>query len=130
MGKVIRIEDDSIRSMRKTLDDLPDKRLGKTRDEATELLFEHLKKAMEKGYSFKELADILEKGNVSIPVATPRKKLAEVKPATQKEPQRKPSKDKRPSAVERKTKRHPEAKREEKKNVPAYFTPDKPDSEL
>ena len=66
MGKVIRIEDDSIRSMRKTLDDLPDKRLGKTRDEVTELLFEHLKKAMEKGYSFKELADILEKGNVSI----------------------------------------------------------------
>ena len=39
MGKVIRIEDDSIRSMRKTLDDLPDKRLGKTRDEATEMLF-------------------------------------------------------------------------------------------
>ena len=60
MGKVIRIEDDSIRSMRKTLDDLPDKRLGKTRDEAAEMLFEHLKKAMEKGYSFKELADILE----------------------------------------------------------------------
>ena len=94
MGKVIRIEDDSIRSMRKTLDDLPDKRLGKTRDEATEMLFEHLKKAMEKGYSFKELADILEKGNVSIPVATLRKKLAEVKTETQKEPQRKPSKDK------------------------------------
>ena len=46
MGKVIRIEDDSIRSMRKTLDDLPDKRLGKTRDEATEMLFENLKKAI------------------------------------------------------------------------------------
>ena len=48
MGKVIRIEDDSIRSMRKTLDDLPDKRLGKTRDEATAMLFENLKKAMER----------------------------------------------------------------------------------
>ena len=130
MGKVIRIEDDSIRSMRKTLDDLPDKRLGKTRDEVAEMLFEHLKKAMEKGYSFKELADILEKGNVSIPVATLRKKLAEVKSETQKEPQRKLSKDKHPSAAERKTKLPPEAKREEKKNVPAYFTPDKPDSEL
>ncbi len=130
MGKVIRIEDDSIRSMRKTLDDLPDKRLGKTRDEATEMLFENLKKAMEKGYSFKELADILEKGNVSIPVATLRKKLAEVKAETQKEPQRKLSKDKHPSVAERKTKLPPEAKREEKKKVPAYFTPDKPDSEL
>ena len=116
--------------MRKTLDDLPDKRLGKTRDEATEMLFENLKKAMEKGYSFKELADILEKGNVSIPVTTLRKKLAEVKAETQKEPQRKPSKDRYPSAAERKTKSQPEAKREEKKNVPAYFTPDKPDSEL
>ena len=130
MGKVIRIEDDSIRSMRKTLDDLPDKRLGKTRDEAAEMLFEHLKKAMEKGYSFKELADILEKGNVSIPVTTLRKKLAEVKDENQKEPQRKTSKARHPSATERKTKRHLEAKREEKKNVSAYFTPDKPDSEL
>ena len=130
MGKVIRIEDDSIRSMRKTLDDLPDKRLGKTRDEATKMLFEHLKKAMEKGYSFKELADILEKGNVSIPVATLRKKLAEVKSETQKEPQRTPSKDKQQTAEARKTKRPPETKWEEKKNVPAYFTPDKPDSEL
>ena len=124
MGKVIRIEDDSIRSMRKTLDDLPDKRLGKTRDEAAEMLFEHLKKAMEKGYSFKELADILEKGNVSIPVTTLRKKLAEVKDENQKEPQRKTSKARHPSATERKTKRFPEGKREEKKNVPAYFTPD------
>ena len=130
MGKVIRIEDDSIRSMRKTLDDLPDKRLGKTRDEAAEMLFEHLKKAMEKGYSFKELADILEKGNVSIPVTTLRKKLAEVKDENQKEPQRKTSKARHPSATERKTKRFPEGKREEQKNVPAYFTPDKPDSEL
>ena len=130
MGKVIRIEDDSIRSMRKTLDDLPDKRLGKTRDEATEMLFENLKKAIEKGYSFKELADILEKGNVSIPVTTLRKKLAEVKSETQKEPQRTPSKDKQQTAEARKTKRPPETKWEEKKNVPAYFTPDKPDSEL
>ena len=130
MGKVIRIEDDSIRSMRKTLDDLPDKRLGKTRDEATKMLFEHLKKAMEKGYSFKELADILEKGNVSIPVTTLRKKLAEVRSETQKEPQRRLSKDKQQTAEARKTKRPPETKWEEKKNVPAYFTPDKPDSEL
>ena len=130
MGKVIRIEEDSIRSMRKTLDNLPDKRLGKTRDEAAEMLFEHLKKAMEKGYSFKELADILEKGNVSIPVTTLRKKLAEVRSETQKEPQRRLSKDKQQTTATRKTKFPPEAKREEKKNVPAYFTPDKPDSEL
>ena len=130
MGKVIRIEDDSIRSMRKTLDDLPDKRLGKTRDEATELLFENLKKAMEKGYSFKELADILEKGNVSIPVATLRKKLAEVRLDTQKESQKRPAKSRQQPAEKAKTKHTPEISREEKKNVPAYFTPDKPDSEL
>ena len=130
MGKVIRIEDDSIKSMRKTLDDLPDKRLGKTRDEATEMLFENLKKAMEKGYSFKELADILEKGNVSIPVATLRKKLAEVRLDTQKDPQKRPAKGRQQPAEKAKTKRAPEISREEKKNVPAYFTPDKPDSEL
>ena len=130
MGKVIRIEDDSIKSMRKTLDDLPDKRLGKTRDEATEMLFENLKKAMEKGYSFKELAEILERGNVSIPVATLRKKLAEVKSTTQKEPQKKPSKNETHPAAEPKTRRPHATVWEEKKNVPAYFTPDKPDSEL
>ena len=38
MGKFKRIAMKDIKAMQKTLDDLPDKNLGKTREEAVELL--------------------------------------------------------------------------------------------
>ena len=44
-----------IKAMQKTLDDLPDKNLGKTREEAVELLDAQIRKALEKGYTVREL---------------------------------------------------------------------------
>ena len=49
MGKFKRIPVKDIRAMQKILDDLPDKNLGKTREEAVELLNANILKALEKG---------------------------------------------------------------------------------
>lgn len=84
MGKFKRIPVKDIRAMQKILDDLPDKNLGKTREEAVELLNANILKALEKGYTLKELTDIMAKGNVIIPapvirakVCFPRRRLRE-----------------------------------------------------
>ncbi|MFQ8738618.1 MAG: hypothetical protein ACLSAH_23595 [Bilophila wadsworthia] len=53
MGKFKRIPMKDIKTMQKILDDLPDKNLGKTREEAAELLNAHILKALEKGYTVK-----------------------------------------------------------------------------
>ena len=65
MGKFKRIPMKDIKTMQKILADLPDKNLGKTREEAAELLNAHILKALEKGYTVKELADII---SYSIPM--------------------------------------------------------------
>ncbi|MFQ8888525.1 MAG: hypothetical protein ACLR7Z_09485 [Bilophila wadsworthia] len=51
MGKFKRIPVKDINAMRKILDDLPDRNLGKTREEAAELLNANILKAIEKGYT-------------------------------------------------------------------------------
>ena len=55
MGKFKRIPMKDIKTMQKILDDLPDKNLGKTREEAAELLNAHILKALEKGYKVRKL---------------------------------------------------------------------------
>ena len=75
MGKFKRIPVKDIRAMQKILDDLPDKNLGKTREEAAELLNANILKALEKGYTLKELTDIMAKGNVIIPAPVIRAKV-------------------------------------------------------
>ena len=67
MGKFKRIPVKDINAMRKILDDLPDKNLGKTREEAAELLNANILKALEKGYTLRELTEIMAQGNVAIP---------------------------------------------------------------
>lgn len=82
MGKFKRIPVKDINAMRKILDDLPDKNLGKTREEAAELLNANILKAFEKGYTVKELADILAQGNVVIPAPVIRAKVLPAKAAS------------------------------------------------
>ena len=60
MGKFKRIPMKDIKTMQKILDDLPDKNLGKTREEAAELLNAHILKALEKGYTVKECRSSME----------------------------------------------------------------------
>ena len=130
MGKIVRIYDADIKSMQKTLDSLPDKTLGRTRNEAVSLLLENLKKAVRKGYSLRELMDILKQGNVSIPIETLRKHLLTEKAETESAKKKQARKTK--SAEQTKIKAPPSSEREKeaKMNVPAYYTPDKNDEDL
>lgn len=121
MGKFKRIPVKDINAMRKILDDLPDKNLGKTREETAELLNAHILKALEKGYSVKELAAIMAGGNVVIPVPVIRAKVLPAKAAPRK---------REPKSEQKKTAALPPKERKPEQDTPAYYTPDIPDTEL
>lgn len=123
MGKFKRIPVKDITAMRKILDDLPDKNLGKTREEAVELLNANILKAIEKGYTVKELADIMAQGNVVIPAPVIRAKVLPQKAVPRKR-ELKP----RPEAV--KPVAVPPVMSQTQEDIPEYYTPDKPDTEL
>lgn len=123
MGKFKRIPVKDINAMRKILDDLPDKNLGKTREEAAELLNANILKAIEKGYTVKELADIMAQGNVVIPAPVIRAKVLPQKAVPRKR-ELKP----RPEAV--KPVAVPPVMSQTQEDIPEYYTPDKPDTEL
>ena len=123
MGKFKRIPVKDINAMRKILDDLPDRNLGKTREEAAELLNANILKAIEKGYTVRELADIMAQGNVVIPAPVIRAKVLPQKAVPRKR-ELKP----RPEAV--KPVAVPPVMSQTQEDIPEYYTPDKPDSEL
>ena len=123
MGKFKRIPVKDINAMRKILDDLPDRNLGKTREEAAELLNANILKAIEKGYTLKELTDIMAKGNVIIPAPVIRAKVLPQKAVPRKR-ELKP----RPEAV--KPVAVPPVMSQTQEDIPEYYTPDKPDTEL
>lgn len=123
MGKFKRIPVKDINAMRKILNDLPDKNLGKTREEAAELLNANILKAIEKGYTVKELADIMAQGNVVIPAPVIRAKVL-----PQKETRQKRGPKLRPEVV--KPIAAPPVAPQAQENIPDYYTPDIPDTEL
>ena len=123
MGKFKRIPVKDINAMRKVLDDLPDRNLGKTREEAAELLNANILKAIEKGYTVRELADIMAQGNVVIPAPVIRAKVLPQKAVPRKR-ELKP----RPEAV--KPVAVPPVMSQTQEDIPEYYTPDKPDTEL
>lgn len=127
MGKFKRIQVQDIKTAQKSLDDLPDKNLGKTREEAAEMLNASIRKALEKGYTIREVSEIIARDNVSIPIPTIRAKVLPPKePAPKKETKPKPattSKAAKPTeAITQEIKKEPE--------TPDYYTADRPDSEL
>ena len=123
MGKFKRIPVKDINAMRKILDDLPDRNLGKTREEAAELLNANILKAIEKGYTVKEVAAIMAEGNVVIPAPVIRAKVLPQKAVPRKR-ELKP----RPEAV--KPVAVPPVMSQTQEDIPEYYTPDKPDTEL
>ena len=123
MGKFKRIPVKDINAMRKILDDLPDRNLGKTREEAAELLNANILKAIEKGYTVRELADIMAQCNVVIPAPVIRAKVLPQKAVPRKR-ELKP----RPEAV--KPVAVPPVMSQTQEDIPEYYTPDKPDTEL
>ncbi|WP_300922918.1 hypothetical protein [uncultured Desulfovibrio sp.] len=123
MGKFKRIPVKDINAMRKILDDLPDRNLGKTREEAAELLNAHILKAIEKGYTVKEVAAIMAGGNVVIPAPVIRAKVLPAKAAPRK-------REPKPRAEIAKPVAAPPATSHAQEETPAYYTPDIPDTEL
>ncbi len=123
MGKFKRIPVKDINAMRKILDDLPDKNLGKTREEAADLLNAHILKALEKGYTVKEVAAIMAGGNVVIPAPLIRAKVLPAKAAPRK-------REPKPRAEIAKPVAAPPATSHAQEETPAYYTPDIPDTEL
>ena len=123
MGKFKRIQVQDIKTAQKTLDDLPDKNLGKTREEAAEMLNASIRKALDKGYSIREVSEIIAKDNVAIPIPTIRAKVL-----PQKERPAKKDITQAPKAPNATVQTHPAPKNES--NTPDYYTADRPDSEL
>ena len=123
MGKFKRIPVKDINAMRKILDDLPDKNLGKTREEVAELLNANILKAIEKGYTVKELAAIMAEGNVVIPAPVIRAKVLPAKAVPQKHAPKPRPEQTKPAAF-------PPRERKPEQDTPAYYTPDIPDTEL
>ena len=123
MGKFKRIPVKDINAMRKILDDLPDKNLGKTREEAAELLNANILKAFEKGYTVKEVAAIMAEGNVVIPAPVIRAKVFPKKEMRQKRAPKPRPETAKPVAA-------PPAAPQSQEEIPDFYTPDKPDTEL
>lgn len=126
MGKFKRIQVNDIKAMQKTLDDLPDKNLGKTREEAAEMLNAQIMKALEKGYTVRELAEVMSRGNVAIPAPVIRAKIMGKQEPARAEPKAKAAKtekQQKPVAPQSTNTNKPQ-------DVPDWFTSDTPDSEL
>jgi hypothetical protein len=128
MGSPQRIPVDAIQAMKKILDALPDKNLDKTKEEALAMLGGQIQRAYSKGYSVKELAAIMTRGNVTVSAPTLRAHTCPSSPGARKA---------KPEATVPKTesgkaeiqKKLPAEKAEPAKR-PSYYTPDRPDTEL
>lgn len=127
MGNPQRIPVEAIQAMKKVLDALPDKNLGKTKEEALTMLGDQIRRAYAKGYSVKELAAIMTRGNVAVSAPTLR---AHTCPASTRVRKAKPPEDiqKNEPAKPENTKNVPAQKTERKE--PSFYTPDIPDTEL
>lgn len=127
MGKFKRIQVNDIKAMQKTLDDLPDKNLGKTREETVEMLNTQILKALDKGYSLKEITELMARGNVFIPAPVIRAKVLPAKPAREKaESASKKTAEKAIPLSPPKA----EAASKHQTTEPSYYTADRPDTEL
>jgi hypothetical protein len=134
MGNPQRIPVEAIQAMKKILDALPDKNLDKTKEEALAMLADQIRRAYSKGYSVKELAAIMTKGNVAVSAPTLRAHTSPSSPGARKaKPETavlKKAALPQTETMKPETQNVPPTQRAEQKNMPSYYTPDLPDSEL
>ena len=130
MGKNQRIPVAAIQAMKKILDALPDKNLDKTKEEALVMLSSQIQRAYAKGYSVKELAAVMVKGNVPVSAPTLRAHTCPTSPRAKKEKPEVPAPEAKTTApakesVSPETQKTVPAQKAEKKNMPSYYTPDR-----
>ncbi len=68
MARAKRYSTEQIGSARKTLRGLSSKKVGKSRAEVAGMLAQEIRQAVERGYSLKEIRDVLAQAGVSIPL--------------------------------------------------------------
>jgi alkylhydroperoxidase/carboxymuconolactone decarboxylase family protein YurZ len=134
MGNPQRIPVDAIQAMKKILDALPDKNLDKTKEEALAMLSGQIQRAYSKGYSVKELAVIMAQGNVAVSAPTLRAHTCPSSPRARKAQPEAAAPEKaappQTETVKPETQKATPARKAEQKNMPSYYTPDRPDTEL
>lgn len=69
MAKTAKISPEQIATARKLLHDLPPKELPKTTEEAAVSLAKDFRKALRKGYTSKDISEILKREGIGIPVS-------------------------------------------------------------
>jgi hypothetical protein len=129
MGNPQRIPVEAIQAMKKTLDALPDKNLDKTKEEALSMLGSQIQKAYSKGYTVKELAVIMTKGNVAVSAPTLRAHTCPSSPRARKAKPEAAAPEKtmppQTETVKPETQNATPARKAEQKNMPSYYTPDR-----
>lgn len=135
-----RYSEEKISLARKRLDNLEEKCIGKTRDEAVFDLEKSIKKALEKGYTLKEISETLAEEEIFLPAGflkahllkSPKKGAASKK--TNPKNQTEHSQQKREKqAKEEKSSQELEnnsTNQEEKPRTFNFVKPDRPDDEL
>jgi hypothetical protein len=113
---------------------LPDKNLDKTKEEALAMLNSQIRRAYSKGYSVKELAAILSEGKVAVSAPTLRAHTCPSSPRARKAKLEAAATEKaappQTETVKPETRNAISTQSAEQKNMPSYYTPDLPDSEL
>jgi hypothetical protein len=128
MSSTQRIPVDAIQAMKKILDALPDKNLDNTKEDALAMLDGQIRRAYSKGYSVKELAAIMTRGNVAVSAPTLRAHTCPSSPRARKA---------KPEAtapeigtIKAEIQKTIPAEKAEPAKMPPYYTPDRPDTEL
>jgi hypothetical protein len=132
MGNSQRIPVEAIQEMKKILDALPDKNLGKTKEEALTMLNNQIQKAYSKGYSVKELAGIMTRGNVAVSAPTLRAHTCPASPMVKQETPVKAAEvvASKKAIVTVATHKSIPAQQAEDEDMPSSYKPDLPDEEL
>lgn len=79
MTKLQTYSTDQIKKMQTYLKNLPVKDTSKTKKEVIEILEDNIRDALEKGYTLKDICDVLNKNNIKITYATLKAYLQRVK---------------------------------------------------
>lgn len=69
MAKAIKIQPEQIASAKRILQELPAKESGKTRQEAAKQLAKDVQSALKKGYTFKDISEVLKADGIPLSAA-------------------------------------------------------------
>ena len=132
MKKGAKIRPEQITRAKRLLQDLPERDERKTREEAAEFLEKDFRKALEKGYTPKEISAMLKNEGIIIPAYLVQKFLSPENENLRPKPKQQPPPTAKEKSETKKEKEKPETKKEVEKPSFGTFTitPDTPDEEL